>query len=109
MSKRYAIADVEEAGAYLRDRTLRSRYLAVTAAVDDQSGRGVPLEDLMGSSIDTTKLVSSLTLFRHVAATIARLEHLDECREIAERAERILTRAAAEGYPECEHTRGLLG
>ena len=66
-SLRYAIADLSEARAYLQHPELRSRLLAITSAVAEQARQGHRLADVMGSSIDVTKLVSSLTLFAHVA------------------------------------------
>ena len=108
MSQRYAIAGPPEAEGYLRDSTLRHRYLAVTNAVADQLARGMRLDRIMGSSIDTIKLVSSLTLFRAVAARLARLDTLEGCDALANAAERILARAAHEGYPACQHTLTVL-
>ncbi len=108
MSRRYAIADVEEAEAYLRDPTLRERLRLAIAAVDDQAARGISLERLMGSSIDTAKLVSSLTLFGHVAAKLARTEDVERYGELARRAQRVLTIAVAGGYPECQRTLRVL-
>jgi hypothetical protein len=58
----------------------------------------------MGSSIDATKLVSSLTLFGEVANQLHVAEGLDEYASIARVAKRILAVAAAEGYPPCQFT-----
>src|SRR2546430_14493711 len=67
MARDYAIRDLDEACAYLRDPLLRARYEEIVAAVSEQLVRGIRLEDLMGSRIDALKLVSSLTLFRAAA------------------------------------------
>jgi len=56
LSLRYAIADLPEARAYLQNSGLRSRLLAITAAVAEQARRRRPLTVVMGSSIDVTKL-----------------------------------------------------
>ena len=76
MAKRYAIRDLAEACDYLRDPLLRARYEEITAAVCEQLARGLTPEELMGSDIDALKLVSSLTLFRTAAATLATEEML---------------------------------
>src|SRR6266513_6158530 len=59
MARDYAIRDLDEACAYLRDPILRARYEEIVAAVSEQLVRGIRLEDLMGSRIDALKLVSS--------------------------------------------------
>src|SRR6478609_11874264 len=68
----YALRDLGEACAYLRDPTLRARYEEIVAAVSEQLARGIRVEDLMGSQIDALKLVSSLTLFRADAERLSR-------------------------------------
>ena len=72
MARDYAIRDLDETCAYLRDPLLRARYEEIAAAVSEQLVRGIRLEDLMGSRIDALKLVSSLTLFRAAAEQLAR-------------------------------------
>lgn len=97
---RYAIADEDEAVAYLRDDVLRERLLTITRAVAEQirPPRSMPLTRVMGSDIDAQKLVSSLTLFGHVAET------RPEYAELATLAREVLATAAGEGYPPCQHT-----
>jgi hypothetical protein len=58
----------------------------------------------MGSTIDVTKLVSSLTLFSNVAKQVIAEEGGDECAAIARVADEILNVAMAEGYPPCQFT-----
>ena len=94
MAEMYGLHGVEEATAYLRDRTLRDRLLTAMNAVRRQP---VPLQTLMGSQIDALKLVSSLTLFREVGRRLK-----DD--EIAAAADEILGAAKAQGYAECEFT-----
>src|SRR5205814_9841874 len=60
----YAMKDLGEACAYLRDPILRARYEKIVAAVSEQLVRGIRLEDVMGGRTDAVKLVSSLNLFR---------------------------------------------
>lgn len=101
----YGLAGVEEAAAYLRDRVLGERLVTAAAAVQAHltgpSGRPVPLAKLMGSEIDALKLVSSMTLFGHVAKTLGPAA-------MAAHAEAILAAAAAQGYPRCAYTEAQL-
>jgi uncharacterized protein (DUF1810 family) len=93
----YAIADVAEARAYLQHPELRSRLLAISSAVAAQLESGKPLVVVMGSSIDALKLVSSLTLFAHVARQI-------DATDFATTAEKVLAIADGQGYPQCHFT-----
>ena len=102
MAEKYAIRDLAEACAYLRDPLLRARYEEITAAVSDQLARGLALEDLMGSRIDALKLVSSLTLFRAAARSLAASDSSFE--EGARLCGAVLDQVAAAGYSPCEHT-----
>jgi len=61
MARHYAIADLDEARAYLAHPVLGPRLLACVDAVAGWAGRRTP-EDMLGG-IDATKLRSSLTLF----------------------------------------------
>ena len=61
----------EEACEYLRDPVLRARYDEMAAAVAEQLEAGVPVERLMGGSIDALKLASSATLFSAAASRLA--------------------------------------
>jgi len=64
----------------------------------------------MDSSIDVTKLVSSMTLFERVAQRLHEAEDIAEYASLAAAAKQILERAAAEGYPPCQFTlRALAG
>jgi uncharacterized protein (DUF1810 family) len=102
----YGVRGVSEAREYLRDALLRSRLLAVASAVAEQIGprRQVSLRRLMGSTIDVTKLVSSLTLFANVAKQLNAEEGVDEYAALARVADEILAVARAEGYPPCQFT-----
>jgi uncharacterized protein (DUF1810 family) len=96
---RYGLQGTDEAGAYLRDPVLRDRLLRVTTAVSTQLERDPAraLADVMGSEIDTLKLISSMTLFREVA------RRADD-QDLAAKADVILQAARAQGYRECEFT-----
>lgn len=93
----YGIQDLDEACEYLRDPVLRARYEQITAAVADQLEAGVPVERLMGGSIDALKLASSLTLFSAAASRLA-----DE--SLASRCDAILQITTPQGYPACRFT-----
>ena len=108
-SLRYAIADLSEARAYLHHPELRSRLLAITSAVAEQARQGHRLADVMGSSIDVTKLVSSLTLFAHVARQLSVAEGLEAYRDLAAAAEELLAAAAEQGCQGCHFTLDRLG
>ena len=108
MSQTYGIADAAEATEYLRDRVLRDRLLAATEIVAQHVGSGVPVAQLMGSSIDATKLVSSLTLFGTVAARLGDDDESGGCRRLAGLAAQVLAAADAQGYKTCEVTRRRL-
>src|SRR6266576_6693392 len=58
-ARAYAVQDLGEACAYLRDPILRERYEEIVAAVSDQLPRGIRVEDLMGGRTDALKLASS--------------------------------------------------
>jgi uncharacterized protein (DUF1810 family) len=103
MSQLYAIRDRDEAVAYLRHPLLFARLLEITTAVAEHVRAGVALDRLMGSSIDATKLVSSLTLFGDVARGLTD-SPTDANAVLADLAEEVLIAAAAQGYPRCRHT-----
>jgi uncharacterized protein (DUF1810 family) len=103
-SRAYGIDGAAEAREYLRDSLLRSRLLTIASAVADQLARGVPLERVMGSSIDATKLVSSMTLFGNVARQLHATEGLEEFAALARVADEILVGAAGAGFEKCEFT-----
>ena len=103
MSQRYAIRDRDEAVAYLLHPVLFSRLLEITTAVAEQIRNGAALERLMGSSIDATKLVSSLTLFGEVARSLSD-SPTDANAALADLAEEVLIAGAAQGYQRCHHT-----
>jgi hypothetical protein len=87
----------------LRHPVLGGRLLEITTTVADQVRKGVPIDRLMGSSIDAAKLVSSMTLFGRVARSLSTSPG-DSHAAFADLADEILTSAAAQGYPECGHT-----
>jgi uncharacterized protein (DUF1810 family) len=93
----YGVRDLQEACEYLRDPVLRARYDEITVAVVEQLEAGVPVERLMGGSIDALKLASSATLFSAAASRLA-----DDA--LARRCDAILRITTAQGYPTCSFT-----
>ncbi len=104
----YGLAGVEEAADYLRDPVLGERLAAAAAAVrvhlTDAGAGSVDIDQLMGSDIDAVKLVSSMTLFAHVAKTLYAVDPRPQFAAMAGHAETILAAAAAQGYDRCSYT-----
>jgi uncharacterized protein (DUF1810 family) len=103
MSQAYAIRDVAEAEAYLRDEILGPRLVAITAAVRDALAAGAPIARVMGSAIDAQKLVSSMTLFAGVAGRLPR-GTTPSADLLLPMAAEILVAASREGHPPCAFT-----
>jgi uncharacterized protein (DUF1810 family) len=101
-ARAYAIRDLVEACEYLRDPLLRARYEEIAGAVSEQLTRGRALDDLTGGRTDALKLVSSLTLFRAAAQSLAAEDPTFDA--LAECIDSILGRTSAQGYPPCVHT-----
>ena len=99
-ARHYAIQDLAEACEYLRDPVLRARYEEITAAVAEKLEAGVPVERLMGGSIDALKLASSLTLFSAAASRLADAAS----NALARRCDAILRITTPQGYPACPFT-----
>ena len=98
----YALRDLGEACAYLRDPILRARYEEIVAAVSEQLFPGIRLEDLMGSQVDALNLVSSLTVFRAAAEQLAREDPVFA--SLADRLAALLGQTGEKGYPACDFT-----
>lgn len=101
-AQEFSLHDLDEACAYLRDPTLRSRYAEIAAAVAEQLAAGVPVERLMGGATDALKLASSVTLFRAAALRLA--PHESAFTGLAQICDGILQRTAAQGYGPCPFT-----
>jgi uncharacterized protein (DUF1810 family) len=108
MSRTYGIRDRHEAAAYLKHPILRSRLLDITSAAAEHVRRGARLDRLMGSSIDAQKLVSSLTLFGHLAKSFEASGD-KEFGPLARLANEILAAAKTQGYAPCRYTLDQLG
>ena len=110
MAVRYGLQGPAEATAYLGDSLLRERLLAVTSALVRRLEHRPPppLDELMGSEIDARKLVSSMTLFSHIARRLAESAPSPEYAELGAKADTILRVAAEQGFPECASTRRQL-
>jgi uncharacterized protein (DUF1810 family) len=107
---RFGLDGVEEATAYLQDPVLRGRLLAVTeAAASHLAGPSpLPLVVLMGSGVDVSKLVSSMTLFAEVARRCHAVEPLAALERLAAGAEVILAAARVQGHAACAVTQATL-
>jgi uncharacterized protein (DUF1810 family) len=105
-SRKFGIADREEAVAYLRDPELRAHLLEIVQAIAERLIARSPssLPVLMGSEIDAIKTVSSLTLFRAIAGQLVRADASRTYEELARAADQVLALAKAQGYPPCERT-----
>lgn len=100
----YGLADLAEAQVYLKDSVLRGRLLRTAEAVAEQLAQGVSLEELMGGQTDSLKLVSSLTLFEHVAGSLAGEKADPEIARLADLCTAVLGAAESQGYPRCGFT-----
>ena len=102
----FGLDGAEEALAYARDDVLGERLVAAAAAARGHVTGPHPLrlDRLMGSEIDALKLVSSMTLFGHVARRSGAVDAHPRLAAIGEQAEAILTAAARQGYPRCAFT-----
>lgn len=101
-ARSYALHDLAEACAYLRDPVLRGRYEEMAGVVTEQLAHGQSLDDLMGSPIDALKLASSLTLFRAAAESLG--DKNPAFPILAQRLDALLTQTATQGYPACGQT-----
>ena len=101
-ARAYALRDLGDACAYLRDPVLRARYAEIVGAVSEQLTDGTHVEDLMGGRTDALKLVSSLTLFRAAAEQLAREDPVHA--SLAERLATLLGQTGGQGYPPCDFT-----
>ena len=101
-ARAYALRDLNEACAYLRDPILRARYDEIATAVSEQLARGIRVEDLMGGRTDALKLVSSLTLFRAATEQLARED--PAYASLAERLGALLGQTSGQDYPACDFT-----
>jgi uncharacterized protein (DUF1810 family) len=100
-SVRYAIADRNEAEAFLTDPRLGPRYCRLVDAVWQQIiGHRISVRALFGSP-DDQKLVSSLTLFTSVAAGLA---PTPERTTLLARGNEVLDAAADQGLARCATT-----
>jgi uncharacterized protein (DUF1810 family) len=101
-ARTYALRDLAEACAYLRDPILRARYEEIVAAVGEQLVRGIRVEALMGGRTDALKLTSSLTLFRAAVEQLARED--PTFASLAEHLAALLGQTSEQGYPACDFT-----
>lgn len=106
LARFYGLSDAAEAVAYLSDRDLGLRLVIAANAAVTQVAKGIQLESLMGSKIDTLKLVSSMTLFETIARQLGPTR--ETSRLLLPLAEQLLAAAEREGYPRCSRTLAAL-
>lgn len=104
-SLRYDIMDFEEACDYLLHPVLFQRYFDIVQLVEEQLLKKIPVETLMGSSIDALKLRSSLTLFREAADYLAQQQKgsYEQYALLSQRCDRIFELIKPK-YTPCEFT-----
>jgi uncharacterized protein (DUF1810 family) len=108
-SEYYGITGAREAIEYLRHPVLRGRLVGITRVVTERLREGAQLKYLMGSDVDTRKIVSSMTLFRAIAdSAVGDDPDAHEIREFVSLADEVLACGAAQGYPPCAYTRDFL-
>lgn len=104
----YGLAGAQEAADYLLDPVLGERLVAAAAAarthLANVKARSIPLAELMRSGIDALKLVSCMTLFRHVARALYAADSGPAFAAMADHANAILAAAVAQGYSPCTYT-----
>ena len=103
-AREYALHGIDEACAYLRDPLLRQRYEEIASVVAEHLSRGAPVAELMGSGIDASKLVSSVTLFRIATACLAHDEAGSDFTRLAQLCDAILEYTTVQGLPACAFT-----
>jgi uncharacterized protein (DUF1810 family) len=110
MAVRYGLGGISEATAYLQHPVLRARLREATDAVREQLTQqpSLTLDTLMGSEIDATKLVSSMTLFSEIARRLAATEGAPDYAALASSADSVLVIAAKQGYAPCATTLAAL-
>ncbi len=110
MAQKFAISGHIEAHAYLAHPVLGPRLLAAQQVVLNQLSPPTSrsLIGLMGGQLDAQKLVSSCTLFGHVAQGLESdgdaAAVVDRARLVATACRQILAIAARQGLPPCSFT-----
>jgi len=99
----YAIRDRAEAEAFLVDPVLGVGYRRLVDAVWQQVIRADTTIRALFGRPDDQKLVSSLTLFADVAATLG-----DDWAQMVTQADELLDRAHTQGLPRCATTQRFL-
>jgi hypothetical protein len=96
--------DLQEACDYLQNTSLFEHYNEILHLVLKQL-QTIPLRTLMGGSIDTYKLVSSVTLFRKAAFLLNEEGKTgQDYNELIRCCDLVLRKTADQGYPPCQHT-----
>ncbi|MBA2711838.1 MAG: DUF1810 family protein [Tatlockia sp.] len=104
-AKFFGIKTFAEACDYLQNKILFDRYCEITKTVLRQLQKGTPLLKLMGSSVDTSKLLASLTLFRTATRFLLYQGHLNlGYAKLIEDCDKIFNLVGKKGYSPCKTT-----
>lgn len=106
-ARAFGLAGVPDAVAYLADPVLGPRYAELVGIVATHARLGADLRRVMGSEIDTLKLVSSLTLFERAAQAADGGDAVDSTQLLRDIAT-VLAAAEAQGYPRCARTLAVI-
>jgi len=99
MAKKYEIESEVEAIQYLKHPVLNPRLIEALENVQLHAGKkSASIREVFGSTVDTLKFVSSITLFCYVSRNV---EGADRVKQLCEE---LLQVANAEGYPPCNFT-----
>ena len=108
-SRFYALADTDEAIAYLADRVLGPRLVEISETVAVRVRGGMSLNTLMSSATDAGKLVSCMTLFGGLAGKLNADGNDESLKRLSRAAQEILAAGEREGIPACRFTMARLG
>ncbi len=108
-SEEFGIDGLSEATKYLGDRPLFVRLSEATKVVAERLTGGLTLERLMGSRIDSLKLVSSLTLFEQAARRLTASSPDAAYSAFLAQSAAVLDVAERQRYPRCALTLARLG
>ena len=103
-AKFYGLSGLKETGDYLRHSVLGSRIEIATAVVREKLEQSITLNELMGSAVDSAKLISSLTLFE---AALNRFNENDQPLDYATfsvNVSAVLRITEQQGFPRCAFT-----
>ncbi len=108
MAQHYGIHGLREACEYLSDPVLGERLITITGVVEEKLSCDTQFHTLMGGSLDSQKLISSITLFHHAAGKLDPDGSAPRLADFAQLCESILAAAEAQGFDRCVLTQSRL-